>query len=188
MSKWHPGMLVPAGQLTLQDVAAIKTSLTPAETLALTMWAEARSRLDPQVGWVQNPMPALIDVANVVVNRVHDARWAALGIKGVCLAPAQFSCWLAHAGADVNHDPAHLADNFEALMGRAQALKAGLVPSDRLVNCLVVAHDAVADKFDDELQGSCFYIAEWLKPWPKWAIGHTPVVAKYGHVFFNDIQ
>ena len=57
--------------LTPAAVAEITRALSAGQTLALTMWAEGRSRLEPRRGWVANPAAAMADVANVIVNRLH---------------------------------------------------------------------------------------------------------------------
>lgn len=185
---WHPGQMVPAAQLTPAVTLAIRTSLTDADTLALTMWAEGRSRLDSHAGWLANPMDAMADIANVVANRVRDPRWVKFGVKGACLAPFQFSCWLPYAGSDKDHDPQHLADNYEALMGRAQALKAGLTMDAVIVNCLTLAHEVCCSTWNDRLGGATHYYAEWI-PAPTWSLPPAVQTAdRWGHKFFAHVK
>ena len=43
---WHPGLVLPAAKLTPEIILDIKGSLSPVQTLALTVLGEARSRLD----------------------------------------------------------------------------------------------------------------------------------------------
>lgn len=174
--------------LTAPVVGSVLDALSPAQTIALTAWAEARSRLVPGHGWVSNPTEALADVVNVIQNRAGDRRWAHLGHKGVCLARAQFSCWLPHAGADSNHDPEHLADNFEALMARAQQLLAGVEPSDKLRDCLALAEGALSGAMVDSLDGATHYFATWIAP-PTWTRPPARLVAdRFGHRFYSHVQ
>ena len=56
---------------------------TTIETLARTIWAEARS----------GGAAAMTHVANVICNRAAFPRWWGRDIASVCLAPEQFSCW-----------------------------------------------------------------------------------------------
>ncbi len=173
-------------ELTAGQRLAVVQALSPAQTLALTMWAEARSRLEPHVGWVANDPQAMADIANVVVNRAQDHRWATTGIKGICLAPFQFSCWLPYAGADNNHDPQHLADNYEALIAAAQQMLAGQA-SGALATCLSVATAACAGATADALGGATHYFADWIAP-PKWAAAPAhETVARWGHHFWAGV-
>lgn len=174
--------------LTAPAVGAILDALSPAQTVALTAWAEARSRLVPGHGWVSNPIEAMADVVNIIQNRARDPRRGALGHKGVCLARAQFSCWLPHAGADTNHDPEHLADNFEALMMRAAQLLAGHEPTDKVRDCLALAEGAIAGALVDSLDGASHYYATWIAP-PAWTRPPARFVAeRFGHRFYADVR
>ena len=188
VSTWHPGIVLPSSGLTPDIIAAIKVALSPAQTLALTAWAEGRSRLVPGAGWVATPLPAMANVINVCQNRAADKRWSRLGLKNVPLVRWAFSCWEPKGGPDINHDPLQLADNFETLMNRAQRLLAGEEPSDKLRDCLAVAEGCVAGAMVDSLFGSTHYYAEWMNPPPKWANGLTPVVTEYGHRFFVGVR
>src|SRR3990167_954652 len=97
---WAPGVILSSETLTKADIRALTDALSPAQVMALTMWAEARARYEPGKGWVANPLDALVDVGNVIDNRVKDSRWHALGHKGVCLQRRQFSCWDTLGGPD----------------------------------------------------------------------------------------
>jgi hypothetical protein len=74
----RPDATAAAAPLTPAAAAEITKALSPVQTLALTMWAEGRSRLEPGRGWVANPAAAMADVANVIVNRLHHPRWRRL--------------------------------------------------------------------------------------------------------------
>ena len=56
---------------------------TAADTLARTLWGEARNQ--GQCG--------MAAVAHVVLNRAAHPRWWGHDIISVCRAPEQFSCW-----------------------------------------------------------------------------------------------
>jgi N-acetylmuramoyl-L-alanine amidase len=60
-----------------------ETNRTDIDTLARTIWGEARNQ-------GVNGMAA---VAAVIINRVKHPGWWGSGITGVCRAPMQFSCW-----------------------------------------------------------------------------------------------
>jgi hypothetical protein len=164
--------------LTPAAVAEIMRVLSSPQTLALTMWAEGRSRLEPRRGWVANPVAAMADVANVVVNRHHDPRWRRLTIKEICFQRAQFSCWLPIGGAD----------NYEALMREAQALLAGEEPGPALKACLDIAAACVAGGFRDRLERATHYYATWA-PAPRWTAPPARRVAeRWGHRFFAGVS
>jgi hypothetical protein len=152
--------------------------LSSVQTLALTMWAEGRSRLEPRRGWVANPVAAMADVANVVVNRLRDPRWRRLTVKEICLQRAQFSCWLPNGGAD----------NYEALMREAQQLLAGDDPGHALRSCLDISRAVVAGTFFDRLEGATHYHAAWA-PSPRWTAppAHL-VVERWGHRFYAGVR
>lgn len=153
--------------------------LSDAQTLALTMWGEARARLVPHVGFVTNPPQAWVDVANVVVNRVHDPRWSKLGVKGTCLARHQFSCWWPVPGKP---------GNYEMVLDRAQQMVRGVI-SRTLVNCLLIAHSACNDVFEDHLRRATHYHATWLVPPPAWAAPPAVLTAeRFGHRFYANVR
>lgn len=172
---WTPGTVLAPAALTPNAVQAILAALTPEQALAGTAWAEARARLDGGV-WRANPPEAMHDVMDVVRNRAADPRWAHLGIKGVCLQPWAFSCWSPHAGADNDHDPQHLADNFEALLGRVQLLLAGQAPTDALLACLAMAEAPALT--GSPVDGATHYYATWLTAPPRWAAPPAQLVAE----------
>src|SRR6185295_8222049 len=84
--------------------AEVLAALDDRQTLALTMWAEAR-RIPPGVPRDYSPVEELIAVACVIRNRrARFARWRArdASYKAICLAPKQFSCW--NPGSGANHE------------------------------------------------------------------------------------
>ena len=163
--------------LTPAAAAEIMRVLSLAQTLALTMWAEGRSRLEPRRGWVANPVAAMADVANVIVNRLHDPRWRRLTVREICLQRAQFSCWLPVGGAD----------NYAALMREAQRLLAGEEPGPALTACLDIAGACAAGAFRDRLDGATHYYAAWAPP-PRWTASPARLVAeRWGHRFYAGV-
>jgi hypothetical protein len=165
--------MTPAGSAT-----AITQALSPIQTLALTMWAEGRARLEPPHGWVANPLAAMADVANVVLNRLHDRRWRHLTVQAICLQPWQFSCWLPEGGAA----------NFQALTQAAQQLLAGDDPGPVLRACLDIADACVAGTYDDRLDGATHYYATWTSA-PRWTAPPARfVIERWGHRFYADVR
>ena len=188
VTSWHPGVILPPEKLTPEIIAAIKASLYPAQVVGLTAWAEARSRYVKGQGWLPNPIDALADICNIVHNRANDPRWSEQGYAGVCFQRWQFSCWEPTGGPDDPHDADRLAENFEALIERAQLLLAGKMPTPKLDSSIGVA-EAFIEGRHDALLGPhvCHYIADWLDPWPAWARGRMPVWHRHGHLFFANI-
>ena len=178
---WTPGVVLPPIALTPAINAAITDALTPVQTVALTAWAEARSRFEPGRGWVPNPIEALADVVNVIDNRVQDRRWKAMGHKGACLAWRQFSCWDARGGPD----------NYWALLERAQRLLAGELPSNKLLGCLALAEGCLAGSMVDTLNTATHYYspASMVPPGrvPAWVKGAMLTAERFGHRFYAKV-
>ena len=176
---WHPGVILPRAQLNPDLCVGITLALSEAQTLALTCWAEARSRFVRGTGWVPNPIDAMADIVNVVDNRVRDPRWTKLGHKGVCLQRRQFSCWDTLGGPD----------NFYALMDRAQLLLAGEDPTDKLLSCLALAEGAIGGAMVDGLAAATHYYAHDAIDPPKWSLPPAVMTAeRWGHRFFKGVK
>lgn len=180
MSLWKPGVILPADKLTPLIMEDIKAALSLEQTLALTAWAEARSRLEPGRGWVPNPLEAMGDILNVVWNRSKDPRWYKLGLKGVCLARRQFSCWDSLGGAS----------NYLSLLDSVQLLLAQRSPTGQLMDCLALAYGHSA--MIDTLKHATHYYApaSMLPPGsvPPWVRGATMTEDRYGHRFFSNVR
>lgn len=174
---WQPGLVLSPDELTPATIESIKLALSPAQTLGLTAFREAASRLEPDNGWVPNPLDACVDVMCVVDNRAKDRRWSRLGHKGVCLQESQFSCWAPVGGEQ----------NFSALLRFAQMALAGQPLPTKLHVCIETAQAFIDGRHDDLLQNSTHYYATWMPAPPKWAEGRTPVVERFGHRFFNNV-
>ena len=175
---WRHGLVLTPSELTPADIRAIKDALTPAQTCALTAWGEARCRLVKGKGWVDNPLEAMVEILEVIDWRARDPRWKALGHKGVCLKPWQFSCWTPKGGRE----------NFEMVITRAQELLAGLTPSTKLLGCLAAAETTVAGTLIPVFPPkTCHYYSRSMPTPPTWAIGRQPVADRHGHLFFANI-
>lgn len=57
--------------------------LSDQEVIARTLWGEARSQ----------GVMGMVAVACVIMNRSYNPGWWGTSLRGVCLAPMQFSCW-----------------------------------------------------------------------------------------------
>jgi len=173
----HRDVTATSAPLTPAAVAEITRVLSAVQTVALTMWAEGRSRLEPRRGWVANPVAAMSDIANVIVNRLNDPRWRRLTLKEICLQRLQFSCW----------QPVGGTDNYEALMRQAQQVLAGDDPGPTLRTCLDIAGACAAGSFKDRLDGATHYHASWIAP-PRWAAPPARRVAdRWGHRFYAGV-
>ncbi len=175
-SLWRPGVILPIDKLTPSIIEEIKTALTSEQTVALTAWREAESRLEKGKGWVPNPPEAMRDIMNVIRNR---SVTKGLTVKGVCLKKAQFSCWA----------PVQGAGNFATMMDNAQKLMAGQVATGMLAKCLEMARE----EFPDALQGATHYYApaSMVPPGsvPPWAVAPAQLVHEaFGHKFYNNVK
>lgn len=119
------------------------TSATTVEILARTLWGEAR-------GQGATGMQA---VCNVIQNRAKNPGWWGHDLRGVCLAPEQFSCWNAN-------DP-------------QAARMRGPIDDAAFAQAIAIANKAVAETLPDITRGADHYFAETI-PTPAWAYGRTP--------------
>ena len=138
----------------------ILQKLSEQETLALTMWGEAR----------REPLIGLIAVGRTVMNRL-EKRQSRFGrsAKDICLKPWQYSCWIAEGGVS----------NFNAVMSEARRLADGIEPTDpKLRSCLWLAGGLLAGLVEDVVYSATHYYApKAMKPptkIPVWA--HPPAV------------
>ena len=179
---WQPGLVLPAEFVGAAEARAIQDALLPEQVVGLTAWAEARSRLEPGRGWVENPVAAMLDIVSVIDNRAHDQRWRALGAKGVCLAPRQFSCWA----------PLQGRENYEALLDRAQRLAAGEQPSPKLRACIEAAGHVLAGALLDRIGAATHYYAPAsMVPAghvPGWVTGARLTCDRFGHRFYASVR
>lgn len=130
---------------------------TDVDTLARTLWGEARN--ESQAG--------IEAVANVVVNRSRKSpkyNWPK-GIAAVCRQPWQFSCWNAN-------DP------------NLPKLKAVTTADAKFRTCLAIAQRAVAGTLADRTSNSDHYWADYIAT-PSWAVGKKPTVKIGRHIFLR---
>ena len=82
-----------------------------------------------------------------------------------------------------------LAENFEALVERAQFLLAGKTPTPTLASSIVVAEAFIDGRHENMLGvGVCHYHADWIVK-PKWARDPRArmVAQRHGHFFYADV-
>ena len=126
-----------------------------ADTLARTVWAEARGE----------GVLGMEAVANVVANRAHHPGWWGRDVESVCLAPKQFSCWN--------------ADDPQVDMIRA------VTPEDPLFReAQKVAAEALLGTLPDHTNGADHYV-NLAVDHPSWAKGETPCAVIGHHTFFR---
>ena len=179
---WVPGQIVTTP--TPEDCAAIQAALSPEQVCGITAWREAEARLE-KGRWVANPIEAMLDILSVIGNRAADARWKALGHKGVCLQKLQFSCWQPLGGSN----------NHEQVIGYAQRLMAGQTMPRTLIACIDAARALIAGQITDRVAGACHYHVAGMPHPPAWAFTdaskttlRTPTVTRFGHAFYAGIR
>lgn len=154
-------MTVPAGPIVPSP------SAEDLETLALTIWGEARGE-EPlgqiAVAWVVRNRRAL---AAEYLDR-HGRSHPLYGngtLLGVCRASLQFSCWNPHDPNRAKLDWINLADPaFQLATG--------------------IAHDVADGRREDLTGGATHYFATSIAA-PSWAAGHEPTVTIGRHRFYR---
>lgn len=132
------------------------TSTSDLDTLARTLWGEAR-------GEGGRGMEA---VASVILNRARYPRWWGHDVRSVCLARSQFSCWLPKPEGELN------------LLQDVTAADA----SFRLARLIAAA--ALAGQLVDATCGANSYANLHVSS-PAWARGRTPCAVIGLHSFFR---
>ena len=149
----------------------VRTALSDRQALALTVFGEAR----------RETLRGQHAVAWVVRNRTLYPQRFGTGWKGVCLRPAQFSCWYPWGG---------LA-NYAAVIAAAERLLDGHAPAptSALGRAVQVATDVMAGLGADPTGGADHYYAPAaMVPAgrvPIWATGHTPTAVIGAHRFYR---
>ena len=153
------------------------THLSDLHVLACTLYGEARSE----------PTEGILAVACVIRNRVKadlgdddKPDWWGEGYRGVCLKPAQFSCWSPEGGAG----------NHQKLVDLVAALKVGPVADARYKECAWIATGIVNDWVRDTSHAADHYHAAAMDPKPAWATGFVPLnniypFPKTKHLFYR---
>jgi spore germination cell wall hydrolase CwlJ-like protein len=134
----------------------------PVDTLARTLWGEARGE----------PVRGIEAVAAVVMNRVARARmrggwWWGDSVLTVCRKPYQFSCWNV---TDPNRPK----------------LLAVTADDPVFAICQRVARRAIAGLLPDPTNGATHY--HWVGINPSWARGHGPSAEIGRHIFYNTVE
>lgn len=149
--------------------------LSDIQVLACTLYGEARSE----------PTEGIIAVACVIRNRVkvdlgNDGKddWWGEGYRGVCLKPAQFSCWSPEGGEG----------NFKKLEGLVNALKSKAATDARFKECAWIATGIVNDWCRDLTNGADHYHVAGMMPRPAWAQTSVPVKQIAKHVFYQLVK
>jgi spore germination cell wall hydrolase CwlJ-like protein len=141
-------------------------TLTDADVVALTIWAESRDQ----------PVEGRIAVAAVIRNRLNTGKWGHTA-TAVCRAPKQFSCW--NAGED---------DNHQKLMALATKIMAGAsIDYPIFAECRWIALGCLSGAMQDNTSGATHYFARSVKTPPDWSVGHVPIVVIGDHLFYRGI-
>lgn len=131
-------------------------SLGDLEVLARTVFGEARGQ----------EFKGQLAVAWVVRNRAARPQRFAQTIAGVCLQPAQFSCWN-------RSDP-----NFVRLVSVA-------LPDAAYVTALAAAGMVLTDQAPDPTGGADHYYASHIKP-PAWSKAMKQTARIGAHIFWKE--
>jgi hypothetical protein len=148
---------------------AIRGTLTDRQALIATLYGEAAGESrDGQIA-----------VACVIRNRVRAPGGWGRTYRGVCLAPAQFSCWWE---TNANSDRVYLL---------AEDLLLVRPPSDAALVAELgwIADGVMGEAVRDHLGGATNYLTAALfetAP-PSWARGRVPVARLGRHVFFAGV-
>lgn len=158
------------------ELNRLTASLTDAEALFLTAWAEARG--DGTEG--HSSVEERIAVMCVCRNRLSSGRFGT-SYRAVCLAPRQFSCW--NDGTDPNH---------LALVALVKSVVSGVgVVSDQLAHETAFLADGVMSQvLLDRTGGATHYFAPAsmtpISAVPPWAV-NQPLLASIGHQRFYRV-
>lgn len=155
------GVIDPASD---NPVADLEHSADDVDTLARTIWGEARGE-----GY-----QGMVAVANVVINRHRISRrtpdqkdWWGETIKEICLAPRQFSAWWDH--------------------NRPKMLEAD-ARTPQFSTAMSIAARAVSNQLVDITGGATHYHATSLARYPTWTDGAVQTAGVGGHVFYREVM
>lgn len=172
IARWHNGdvsrvALAPAGLAApaASSSAPVALILTAEEfdIAWRTVYGEARGETDAGkqcVAW------AIRNRVEIDLHNDGKPDWWGEGVKGVCLAKWQFTCWADH--------------------NRSKLLTVS--PADRVARACQAAVRAVfGGVLSDPTGRATHYYAPKLVTTPSWARGKTPSHAEGGHLFFANI-
>jgi spore germination cell wall hydrolase CwlJ-like protein len=109
----------------------------------------------------------MTSVLNVIINRSKKPAWWGKTPREVCLKPWQFDCW--------NQDD----PNFSKIIS---------ADDDVYDYAMTLANKALFGELADLTNGSCYYFAKTMNPWPVWARGKQPTADIAGQLFFNNVK
>ena len=135
------------------------SKLTDQEILAKTAWGENRG----------GSSDGMQSVLNVIVNRSKKPSWWGKTPREVCLKPWQFDCWN-------ENDP-----NLSKLLSVD-------LSDEEYRDAMNLAKEALSGELADLTNGSCYYFAKSMNPWPVWARGKQPCADIAGQLFFKDVK
>lgn len=142
------------------------TTETDRDTLARTLWGEARGE----------GLAGMIAVGWTIRNRVemdlhNDGKpdWWGEGYVGVCRAPYQFSCWN-------RNDP-----NYPFLNGMKP------IPAAQFALACGAASAVIAGEQSDPTGGATHYYATTMPKAPAWASMARRTLKLGRHIFFRDV-
>jgi len=139
------------------------------DTLARTLWGEARGAGDEEMRAVASVISNRVQVARSY-QTTHATSHPLFGdgtFTNCCRRNLQFSCWNAN-------DP-----------NRSKLL--GVDDSDpQFEIALEIAGQALAGTLEDNTDGATHYYERHIRP-PEWAHGKTPCARIGNHLFFRDI-
>jgi len=158
--------------------AEVRDRLTDFGALALTLFGEARGE----------PIEGIVAVGSVVRNRVERPRRYSSTFRGVCVQPAQFSCWWLFGG-ETNYERVYgMARAF--VEGRGMPLEGSSIDVWR--ECQFVAEGLIGGQVRDRVAGATHYYAPaGMQPMgaiPIWAEGLTPAATIGRHLFFAGVK
>lgn len=127
------------------------------DTFARTIYGEARGE-----GFL-----GMQAVANVIMNRVNSGKtWWGKDLRGVCLAPWQFSCW---NKGDPNLSVIQTVDETNRLFR----------------GCLDMASKAANGLLPDITYGATSYYDRRMSKPPVWSEGITPCASIGNHLLYK---
>ena len=133
--------------------------MTDLDTMARTLWGEARGETDEGV----------LAVAWVILNRARKPGWWGHDIESVCLKRWQFSCWNPT-------DP-----NYPYLSGKRP------IPGAEFLRMREIALAAVLEAQPDPTGGATHYHVKNMKNPPRWRLGAQHAATIGNHVFSRDV-
>lgn len=127
----------------------------------------------------REPIEGQVAVASVIRNRVQHPRWWGKGWRGVCHAPAQYSCWW-----ESNENSQRVYALADALMRKA----VGNTGPSSLSQIEWLVSGVMEGQLLDNTNRADHYLTTqlWKSPAaPAWAKTKMPVATRASHTFFR---